>query len=175
MWLTLKNLLFTVLVPGTIAVLIPRALRPGSAEIELEGWRWVGLPLSTAGAAIFFWCLWHFARTGRGTPAPIDPPKVLVVRGLYRHTRNPMYVGVGLVLLGEAALYASGVLLAYALGVLTAFHGFVLLYEEPTLRRKFGPAYDDYRRAVPRWLPQLPRRPRAQLTAKNTKDAKNKL
>jgi protein-S-isoprenylcysteine O-methyltransferase Ste14 len=98
-----------------------------------------------------------FAVAGRGTPAPIDPPKELVRRGLYRFTRNPMYVGVASVLIGEAWLFASRAMAVFALGVVTMFHLFVLFYEEPTLRRTFGDAYERYCAAVPRWV-ALPHR-----------------
>ena len=93
--------------------------------------------------------------TGRGTPAPIDPPKELVARGLYRYVRNPMYVGVMSILVGEALIFASRTLVWYAVTVFIGFNLFVLLYEEPTLRHKFGAAYERYCAAVPRWLPRL--------------------
>ena len=92
---------------------------------------------------------------GTGTPAPIDPPRNLVVSGLYRFVRNPMYVGVALVLLSEAALFGSFRLLEYALIVWAAFFLFVVAYEEPALRRKFGVSYQAYFEAVPRWIPRL--------------------
>jgi protein-S-isoprenylcysteine O-methyltransferase Ste14 len=115
MRLFLKNLLFTVLVPGTVAVFLPywmvarsgQALTVDPVRLLLAG------PLMLLGATIYFWCLWDFAVTGRGTPAPIDPPKHLVVRGLYRYVRNPMYVGVLLVIAGWAALSASRAVLGY--------------------------------------------------------------
>ena len=107
------------------------------------------------GACVYFWCAWDFATHGRGSPAPVAPPKQLVARGLYRHVRNPMYVGVAAILLGEALLFASLALLWYAVAIVFGFNLFVLLYEEPTLRRKFGDAYERYCRAVPRWIPRL--------------------
>lgn len=87
------------------------------------------------------------------TPAPIDPPKVLVARGLYRVVRNPMYVGVVLILLGESVLFASATLLGYALLAWVVVHLFVVFYEEPTLRQKFGTSYENYRKTVPRSIP----------------------
>jgi hypothetical protein len=92
---------------------------------------------------------------GRGTPAPIDPPKELVVRGLYRFARNPMYVGVLAVIAGQSWLFGSPPLAIYALAVFACFHVFVIAYEEPTLRRHFDGAYERYCAAVPRWLPRL--------------------
>jgi len=105
------------------------------------------------GAAIYFWCAWDFTFAGRGTPAPIDPPKELVVRGLYRYVRNPMYVGILSILLGEALLFASGRLLEYTAVVFTFFFLFVVLYEEPMLRQKFGESYRQYCKNVSRWFP----------------------
>lgn len=96
------------------------------------------------GASIYFWCAWDFTFAGRGTPAPIDPPKKLVVRGLYRYVRNPMYVGVFSILLGEALFFESQRLLVYAAVVFFFFYLFVILYEEPILRQKFGESYQKY-------------------------------
>ena len=152
--LVLRTVIFTLLVPGSVAVWIPHFLLrlvPRPLPIELTGWRAVGLLLGAAGIAIYLWCAWDFAAAGRGTPAPWDAPREFVARGLYRYTRNPMYVGVLLVLLGEALLFASRSLLGYALAVGLVFHLVVLLYEEPTLRRQFGAAYEAYCRRVPRW------------------------
>jgi len=94
--------------------------------------------------------------TGRGTLAPVDPPTRLVVRGPYRYVRNPMYLGVLCILTGEAWLFASSALLIYAAAVLACFYSFVVLYEEPALRRKFGESYEQYARTVHRWWPRRP-------------------
>lgn len=99
-------------------------------------------------------CVWDFARFGRGTPAPVDAPKRLVVRGLYRRVRNPMYLGVLLVVVGWALRLASQGLALYALGLGALFHLFVVCYEEPALRRSFGPAYEEYAARVGRWWPR---------------------
>jgi protein-S-isoprenylcysteine O-methyltransferase Ste14 len=107
------------------------------------------------GIAIFLWCVFDFITFGRGTPDPNRPPTELVTRGLFRLVRNPMYVGVVTVLIGEALLFLSPVLLAWAMLVALGFHLRVVIYEEPTLARSFGAAWDDYRRRVPRWLPRL--------------------
>lgn len=152
---TLKTLIFTVFVPGTVTVAIPYWLLPAGAEFSLAGWRLIGLVPIALGAVFYLRCAWDFASVGRGTPAPIDPPKVLVVRRLYRLVRNPMYVGVLLILFGEAVVFASRVLVRYALVVWLLFHLFVIIYEEPTLKEKFGAAYEDYCKAVPRWIPAL--------------------
>ena len=155
MVLFLKNLLFTVLVPGTVAVLLPWRLASASlASRPPTVTDWLpAAPAFLAGASIYFWCLWDFGRTGRGTPAPIDPPKTLVVRGLYRYVRNPMYVGVLLVIAGWALLVRARDLAFYGASVATAFHLFVVFVEEPMLRRQFGASYDAYCQQVSRWWP----------------------
>jgi protein-S-isoprenylcysteine O-methyltransferase Ste14 len=148
-----KNLLFTLLVPGTVAVYLP--LRIAAGRSPGTGARFaVGCLVLVVGAWIYAWCVWDFARFGRGTPAPIDAPKRLVARGLYRYTRNPMYVGVLTVILGWAVLFRASALIAYALAVAACFQSFVVLYEEPHLRAEFGSEYEDYRARVGRWLPR---------------------
>ena len=97
----------------------------------------------------------RFALEGLGTPAPIAPPRNLVVSGLYRHVRNPIYVAVVAVILGQAVLFADWRLLGYGALIWLAFHTFVLAYEEPTLRQSYGAEYESYRANVPRWLPRL--------------------
>ncbi len=149
----LKTLAFTILVPGTVTVVIPRHLLGVGAQ-PVVPFGLIGVLPIAMGAASYLWCAWDFASVGRGTPAPIDPPKVLVARGLYRVVRNPMYVSVLLILLGESVLFASTSLLAYALLAWLAFHLFVVVYEEPTLRQKFGTSYENYCRMVPRWVPR---------------------
>jgi protein-S-isoprenylcysteine O-methyltransferase Ste14 len=108
------------------------------------------------GAAIVLRCIWDFAAKGRGTLAPVDPPKQLVVQGLYRYVRNPMYLGVLLVLLGETAFFGSPALLQYTLAWFFLVNLVVVLYEEPSLRNRFGDSYERYRRSVHRWLPTRP-------------------
>jgi len=153
MKLLLKNLLFTVLVPGTVGVYAPLLIARGRvmASFPLAA---VALLVLLVGAGVYGWCLWDFAVFGRGTPAPVDAPRKLVVRGLYRYTRNPMYVGVLSLIVGWALLFRAGTLVVYAALVGTAFHLVVVLYEEPHLRRVFGDAYDAYRGRVGRWLPR---------------------
>jgi protein-S-isoprenylcysteine O-methyltransferase Ste14 len=155
--LLLKNLLFTVAVPGTVAVYAPLIIARGRSISSLPPFFAAGLILVGLGAAIYAWCLWDFASFGRGTPLPSDAPKRLVVRGLYRYTRNPMYLGVIVAVLGWAALFATAGLLAYAFFVAVCCHIFVVLYEEPRLHGLFGAEYDAYRMRVGRWLPRSPR------------------
>lgn len=155
MWLLLKNLIFTVLVPGTATVLVPCWIlaRTGRTALPAVGWLQVlAFVPAVMALGIYLWCVRDFIVVGRGTPAPIDPPKALVDRGLYRVTRNPMYVGVLSMIFAEALFFTSLWVLAYAAALFTAFHSFVVFYEEPTLRRSFGQAYSDYTTRVPRWL-----------------------
>jgi len=112
-----------------------------------------GLAIASAGAALAVWCVLTFAIAGRGTPAPFDPPRRLVVRGPYRYVRNPIYLGAAIAVGGAAVYYQAPLLLAYVVAFLLVMHLFVVLYEEPTLRRSFGPAYDAYCRDVRRWRP----------------------
>lgn len=155
MGLLLKNLLFTFVVPGTVAVYLPLSIASDSTPAPGPT-RLLAFGALTLGAAIYAWCVWDFASFGRGTPAPIDAPKKLVVRGLYRSVRNPMYVGVLCVMLGWSLLFVSATLLLYTATVATAFHLFTTLYEEPHLRQEFGDEYFQYCADVGRWLPRRP-------------------
>jgi protein-S-isoprenylcysteine O-methyltransferase Ste14 len=114
-----------------------------------------GMILGAAGAAVALWCVFAFAFIGRGTPAPFDPPRRLVVRGPYRFVRNPMYMGAALALASAALFYESWRLLGYACLFLLVTHLFVVLYEEPTLRRTFGQEYENYCVQVRRWWPNV--------------------
>jgi protein-S-isoprenylcysteine O-methyltransferase Ste14 len=151
----LKTVIFTIVVPGFVTVAAPYLLLGPRAEFELGGFRFAGVLPIIVGAACYLRCACDFAFVGRATPAPFDPPRVLVAKGLYRHVRNPMYIAVGLVLGGEAILFQSLRLVAYALLAWLACHLFVIFYEEPTLRKKFGTAYEAYCQAVPRWIPRF--------------------
>jgi protein-S-isoprenylcysteine O-methyltransferase Ste14 len=151
-----KTLIFTIIVPGAIIALIPYWLlsRNPPSFAHIGPFQLIGLIPLAIGVAIYFKCAWDFASTGKGTPAPIDPPKHLVARGLYRFIRNPMYVGVLLTLLGEAWLFSSWTLVIYAAIVISWQHLFVVFYEEPALKRKFGQSYADYLARTPRWIPR---------------------
>jgi len=135
---------------------MPYWMLPSGTRPDLHGASAAGWLLIAAGIALYCACaFWGFAVRGKGTPLPLDPPKKLVVEGPYRIVRNPMYWGVGSVVLGEAAIFRSVALAelaaVFAVGVIV----FVLLFEEPELRRKFGEEYEDYCRLVPRWLPRF--------------------
>lgn len=112
-----------------------------------------GVIIGASGAVLALWCIFTFALTGRGTPAPFDPPRRLVDVGPYRLVRNPMYVGAGLALAGAALFYQSWALLVYGLVFVLITHLFVVVYEEPTLRATFGDSYQQYCQRVHRWLP----------------------
>jgi len=150
-----ETLIFTVFVPGTVAGYVPWRLRQGAAPVTGPG-KWVAFAIIAIGVAIYLYtAFWGFALIGGGTPAPIAPTKILVVRGLHRFVRNPMYVGVALVIGGQAWLFHSVHIAIYTVCMLLVAHLFVLVYEEPTLHRQFGEEYDRYCAAVPRWIPKF--------------------
>ena len=154
MILLLKNLAFSLLVPGTVAVLGPLLITKG--VVDYGSWLvLLGSLLLIIGLAIYCWCVWDFATFGRATPAPIDAPKRLVVRGLYRCSRNPMYVGVLCVIFGWALFYTAIGVFIYGVCVAICLQLFVIFYEEPLLQRLFGTEYGEYRSSVNRWLPSF--------------------
>lgn len=144
--------------PGTVAGYLPYVLYARAARSDFGLLRYAGWLFIALGILVYAWCAWDFAMAGRGTPLPADPPKELVVRGLYRYVRNPMYLGVGSVLLGEAVAFEIPAMLMYVAIVFLFWHAFVVLYEEPALERKFGDSYRRYCQSVSRWLPNSPRR-----------------
>lgn len=155
--LILKTLLFTLIAPCTLTLVVPFLLMRSRSEIFPKAWHspnFIGIFILVAGVAIYIWCVSDFIAKGRGTPAPYDPPKKLVVNGLYRFMRNPMYVGVSSIVLGEALFFKSIALSVYAVVLLFGFHLRVTLYEEPTLKRLFGESFDRYCSRVPRWIPR---------------------
>lgn len=117
-----------------------------------------GMVVGTAGALIALWCIATFVGVGKGTPAPFDPPRRLVISGPYGFLRNPMYVGAAITLIGAAMFYGSVTVVVYAAVFLVVAHLFVVLYEEPTLGRTFGAEYAEYRQRVRRWWPRVPGR-----------------
>jgi protein-S-isoprenylcysteine O-methyltransferase Ste14 len=151
----LGSALFLVLVPGTIAGLIPWLIVGWPAPIPSAPLATFGGLVMALGAVLLIDCFARFATQGRGTPAPVAPPERLVVTGAYRRVRNPMYVAVVSLILGQAALFASLPLAIYGAVMWAGFHAFVLGYEEPTLRRQFPQDYAAFTAAVPRWIPRL--------------------
>lgn len=155
--LLFRSIFFTFLQPGTVTVLIPFWLissRGTGAVSSNHALRYSGLPLIVIGAAGLLWCIWDFFSAGRGTISPIDPPKHLVARGLYRYVRNPMYVAVVTTLIGEAIFFISARVLIEAGVFIVLAHLFVMCYEEPALRRRFGESYERYSQTVGRWIPR---------------------
>jgi protein-S-isoprenylcysteine O-methyltransferase Ste14 len=138
-----------------VAGYIPLVLLRRGPQIETGFLAYLAFPLWIIGGAILLWSFWNFLVEGRGTPAPIDPPKELVVVGFYRYVRNPMYVGIFLILLGHFLWFKTIWLIVYLVFAFLTVHLFVTLYEETTLKRKFGAAYEDYLRRVPRWIPKF--------------------
>lgn len=152
------TILFFFLAPGTVAGLVPWLISRWTFEAPFFGsdaTRFAGAALIFAALDIVLDSFARFAITGGGTPAPIDPPRTLVVGGYYRFVRNPMYVAVASAIFGQAILFGNMDLLVYGLLALVVCHAFVVLYEEPTLERLFADAYRTYRANVPRWIPRL--------------------
>lgn len=149
--------MFLVLVPGVVAGVVPWLLTGWTAAgppgwLRALGWTAVG-----AGAAVLLDAFGRFVVEGIGTPAPVAPTRRLVVGGLYRYVRNPMYLAVAAVILGQAAVLGRPVLVAYGALFGAAVWSFVRWYEEPALTRRFGREYEEYLRRVPGWLPRRPR------------------
>jgi protein-S-isoprenylcysteine O-methyltransferase Ste14 len=152
--LMFKATVATFLIPGSVVVLIPYFVFLQSLVIDRFSFSLtavVATIFASTGLTVLLHCIWGFALHGKGTLAPIDPPTVLVVRGLYKYTRNPMYLAVVIILLSEALFFNSLPLLVYALVVLFGFHIVVTVYEEPYLRSQFGKSYEEYVDTVPRW------------------------
>ena len=144
-----------MLAPGVVAVLIPYLLTGWQMETAPVAVRIAGAVLIALGAGFLLHAFARFVVEGLGTPAPVAPTEHLVVGGVYRYVRNPMYLAVGATIVGQALLLGQPGLLAYAAAFVAVVFSFVRLYEEPTLTEQFGASYLTYRRAVPGWLPRL--------------------
>lgn len=151
----LKSLLFLILAPGVVAGYIPLVLLQRGPQIETGFFAYLAFPLWLIGVTVLLWCFWDFLAKGRGTPAPIDPPKELVVTGLYNYVRNPMYVGVLAIIIGNFLWSGTIWISVYAVVVFLVFYLFVTLYEEPHLKKTFGTVYEEYTKKVPRWIPRI--------------------
>jgi protein-S-isoprenylcysteine O-methyltransferase Ste14 len=146
-----RAILAFLALPGVVAYLVP-VLWGSDGDLEARWFQWVGLGVVVGGTALLLSCVREFYVQGKGTLAPWSPPRTLVTTGVYRLSRNPMYVAVVVVLLGWAAWFASPGLLAYAAAILLAFHVRVVFVEEPQLERSFGDEWRRYSRRVHRWL-----------------------
>ena len=155
MALALRNLVFTLVVPGIGGVLVPWWILTLSDPMAQPA-VWLAALVVAVGFALYVVCIWNFASVGRGTPGPWDAPQRFVAVGPYRCVRNPIYIAALLVVVGEALLYASLPVLLYAGLMALFFHLFVISYEEPTLTQRFGTTYAEYRASVSRWLPRPP-------------------
>ncbi len=159
--LWLKSIGAAIVVPGTACILIPYfilnrtqvPLSPPRSILQV-----VAIVIGAVGICMVGWVSTAFVRRGKGTPIPIDPPTRLVITGLYRYVRNPMYVGALVIVSAEALYFGSAWLVLYAVGLWAVLHISLVIFEEPQLRRRFGADYEQYLKAVPRWIPRLPPR-----------------
>lgn len=158
MFILVRAITYAALFISLLLIYLPARLlswsgivRPAAIEVQQVA----GMVIGAAGAAVALWCIFTFASIGRGTPAPFDPPRRLVILGPYRFVRNPMYIGAGLALASAALFYESLPLLGYTVLFFLATHLFVVWYEEPTLQRTFGQEYEAYCSRVRRWWPTV--------------------
>jgi len=158
MFVVVRAITYAALFIGLVLIYVPAQVlswsgivRPDTIGVDQVA----GMVVGIVGAVVALWCIFTFATVGKGTPAPFDPPRRLVIQGPYRFVRNPMYIGAGLALAGAALFYESLPLLGYTSIFFLATHFFVVSYEEPILRQTFGQEYETYCRQVKRWLPNL--------------------
>ena len=149
-----RALSFVIAVQLTVIGVIPWLLARAGPRLQIGPWHWLGIVPLAVGALALLWCNWAFVMRGRGTAAPYDPPRALVLQGLYRHVRNPMYVSAILILLGIGLWTGAAILFGYSLLLALSYHVFVRYYEEPHLQRVFGQSYAEYCAKVPRWWPR---------------------
>jgi len=152
-----RSALWAALLPGLFAGYVPWRFF-GLSQVRLDlgnSVHLLGILVLALGASLLISCIWEFATRGRGTLSPVDPPRVLVVRGLYRYVRNPMYLSVTLIVIGELLLTRSRALLVYWAVWFVAVNLFVIVYEEPALQRRFGVDYERYKKEVGRWIPRF--------------------
>jgi protein-S-isoprenylcysteine O-methyltransferase Ste14 len=158
MFVFVRAVTYAALFIGLVLIYVPARLLSWSGIVRpaaIEAQQVAGMVSGAAGAVVALWCIFTFASIGRGTPAPFDPPRRLVIQGPYRFVRNPMYIGAGLALAGAALFYESLPLLGYTGLFFLATHLFVVGYEEPTLRQTFGQDYEAYCGRVRRWWPRV--------------------
>lgn len=150
----LISILYLVFEAGVFALYIPLALLCSGPRIETGIFSFLAVPLWLLGSIIILRCFWDFAFRGRGTPLPADPPKELVATGFYRYVRNPIYIGAFLIFLAHFLWFGYLNLLLYTAFSLIGVHLYIIAFEEPNLKRKFGASYEEYCRRVPRWIPR---------------------
>lgn len=158
MFVLFRAVTYATLFIGLVLVFVPAQVLSLAGVTAPEEWGTLeitGVAVAVSGGALALWCVASFAILGEGTPAPFDPPRRLVVRGPYARVRNPMYIGAGVALVGASLVYRSLALLGFAAAFFLVTHLFVVLYEEPVLRRSFGAEYESYCRRVRRWWPRL--------------------
>jgi protein-S-isoprenylcysteine O-methyltransferase Ste14 len=158
MFVIARAVTYATLFIGLVLIYVPGRFLSWSGIVRptaIEAQQVVGIVIGAAGAVVALWCIFTFAVIGRGTPAPFDPPRRLVIQGPYHFVRNPMYIGAGLALAGAALFYESLALLGYIGLFFITIHFFVVWYEEPTLRQTFGQEYETYCRQVRRWWPSV--------------------
>jgi protein-S-isoprenylcysteine O-methyltransferase Ste14 len=156
MFVLVRAITYSALFIGFLLVFLPARVLLWSGIVgpdSIGAAQAAGVVIGTSGAVLALWCIVTFVVIGRGTPAPFDPPRRLVVAGPYRQVRNPMYLGAGLALAGAALFYESWALLGYCAVFVLVTHLFVMVYEEPILRATFGVPYEHYCERVQRWLP----------------------
>ena len=171
-WLAVRSLLWAVVLPGFFAGYVPwRFFGVSRTRFDLFSPAFLpGVVCVGVGAVLLVACIVEFARSGRGTLSPADPPRHLVVGGLYRYVRNPMYLSVTTIVLGEALAAQSSALGAYWAIWFLGANLFVIAYEEPTLRRRFGASYDVYTTQVGRWMPTFRSRGIPDDSSRQTRD-----
>lgn len=150
-----KSLLYLIFEAGLFGLYVPLAFFRTGPQIETGVIAFFAIPLWFVGTLVVLRCFWDFTFKGHGTPAPIDPPRELVVTGFYRYVRNPIYIGVLSIFLGYFLWFGYLALLIYTVLAFIGVHAFIVLYEEPILKKKFGAAYEEYLKRVPRWIPRF--------------------
>jgi protein-S-isoprenylcysteine O-methyltransferase Ste14 len=155
-----ESILATIVVPGTAVGVIPWLIlrqTGGAAPTVFGPLEILALAGAIAGAGMVIWVSFAFVRQGHGTPIPVDPPTTFVASGLFRYVRNPMYFGALLVLASEVIFFRSVAILVFGFFLWLALHSFLVIWEEPQLKRRFGATYLEYVATTPRWFPRIPR------------------
>lgn len=158
----LKTIIATIVVPGAACVLAPYLILKASLVSlapQFNLLQLIAILVALFGLSMMIWVSTAFVRHGRGTPIPFDPPTQLVRQGLYKYVRNPMYLGAFLVLTAESVYFRSLWILLYTVCLWIVLHTFIVVIEEPQLKRRFGGAYEEYLELVPRWIPRFPPAP----------------